>query len=86
MHLVGKIGIVLFIFENKEDREISHFNTNSKHHGNCQFSLKLIKALTYFQFISIRRCTKMPMLSTLCITEKLELCCQSCVSLDEHVS
>ena len=28
--------------------------------------------LNYFQFISIRSCAKMPMLSTLCITGKLD--------------
>ena len=35
--------------------------------------IEVDSSLNYFQFISIRSCTKMPMLSTLCITGKLEL-------------
>ena len=36
MYKVGNVGIfVLFIFDSKIDREISHFNMNSKHHGRC---------------------------------------------------
>ena len=65
IHKVGKIGIfVLLKFGNKEDKEMSDFKINSKQNGKCQFSWKLIKARNY--------CTKMPMLSALCITGKLE--------------
>ena len=39
----GDVGIfVLLIFENKQDREINHFNMTSKHLGECQFVLKLL--------------------------------------------
>ena len=46
---------------------------NSKQHRKCPFAFEIDSAHNYFQFIAIRSCTKMPMLSTLCISEKLEL-------------
>ena len=46
-HKVGNVGMfVLLKFQNKLDRELSHFNLNSKHHDKCKFTLKLIWLLT----------------------------------------
>ena len=43
IHKVGNVGIfVLLKFENKLNREISHFNFISKHYDKCKFALKLI--------------------------------------------
>ena len=59
IHKVGNGDIFLLLqLKNKEDRKISHFNMNSKQHDTC------------FRFIPIRSCTNLPMLSTLCITER----------------
>ena len=45
IHKVGNVEIfVLLKFEN---RELSHFNLNSKHYGKCKFTLKLIWLLTF---------------------------------------
>ena len=69
---VGYVGIfVMYKFENKLDREINHFNFNSKNYDKCKFAIKTDWALNCFQFISIRSCTKMSTLPTLCIIEKL---------------
>ena len=46
-HKVGNVGIaVLLRFENKEDREISYLDVNSKHHVKCHLALKLIQLST----------------------------------------
>ena len=46
-HKVGNIDIsVLLRFENKEDREISYLDVNSKHHVKCHLALKLIQLST----------------------------------------
>ena len=58
LHKVGNIDIsILHKFENKLDREVSHFNYSTV---DC------------FQFISIRSWAKMPTLPTLCVSGKLE--------------
>ena len=42
-HKVGNVGIyVLLKFESKIDREINHFNYNSKHYDKCKFAFILI--------------------------------------------
>ena len=78
IHKVGNVGIFeLLIFRNNnnnnnnnKDREISHFNINSKHLDKCQFTLKLI----LFSVVSN--------LFPLEVMQKC-LCCQLCV-LWEH--
>ena len=47
MNSSWQIGIfVLFKFENKFNREVSHFNFDSKHHDKCKFALKQAWLLT----------------------------------------
>ena len=59
---IGNAGIfVLLEFENKLDREISHFNLNSKSHVKCKFTLKQIWFLTVSNLFPLE-ITKMPML------------------------
>ena len=53
-----------FNFENYIDIVVTHLNFDLKDHNKCNIAVKLVK----FQFIPIRICTKMPILSTLCIT------------------
>ena len=63
---------LLLIFENKWDRDISHFNMNSKHLGKCQFALKLIRFSTVsnlFQLEVVQKC----------------LCCQLCALLENSM-
>ena len=69
---VGYVGIfVMYKFENKLNREINYFNFNLKNYDKFKFAIKTDSALNCFQFISIRSCTKMSTLPTLCIIEKL---------------
>ena len=56
-----------FKFEKTMDREVSYFNNNSENYNKCQCS-ETDKALICFQFISIKGCTEISVLLTLCIT------------------
>ena len=54
IHKVGNFGIfILLKFENKMDREISHFDFNSEYHDKCKSALKLIKILTVSNLFSL---------------------------------
>ena len=69
MHKVGNVCIFVVIqFGNKQYREISHFNMNSNRHDKLSICIEIDLAVNYFQFITIRSCTKMSILQTLCIT------------------
>ena len=72
-------------FENKLDREINHFNFNSKHYEKCKFALKLIEFLTVsnlFKLEVVQKCQH----CQLCVLQKnsigpipyvLNLCCEA---------
>ena len=67
-HKVANVAIfVLLKFENKLDTVVSHISFNSKHLDKIYICIKIYSADNYYQFISIRSCSK---ISTLCITWK----------------
>ena len=53
----GEVSIecifALLKFENKLDREINHFNFNSKYYEKCKFALKLIGLLSVSNFFPL---------------------------------
>ena len=54
IHKVGNIRIFLLLkFGKKLDREINHFNFNSKHYDKSKFTLKLIGLLTVFNLFPL---------------------------------
>ena len=51
---------------------ISHLNFNSRYHDKCKFALKLFLLAIISNLFSLEVVQKMPTLSTLCITAKLD--------------